>query len=191
MLGWWDFCFPLGSSEIPTGARSIPTKKQNESELWLRSPDSSRSAVIDYLCDLKQALCNPNTDWSPYGLVSERIHIFGNAIKLERQFKYLLGVGVRREEGKAGEGYLHKNFPWNTIFSILYFLSTSFAHLHNKNWFANIFFFIIGIIQKSYKWEQYEIYNSRASPVRWLWGACSSIFPGGCFSHLPTLTLQR
>ena len=71
-----------------------------------------KSWFYDYLCDLKQALYNPNTNGTPYGLVSERIHIFGNAIKLERQFKYLLGVGARREEGKQTRATsTHKYFP--------------------------------------------------------------------------------
>ena len=58
--------------------------------------------MIDYLCDLRQALCNPKTNGDPYSLVSERIHIFGDALKLEMKFKYLLGAGTGKEEGKAG-----------------------------------------------------------------------------------------
>lgn len=50
----------------------------------------------DYLRDLGQAQSNMNGD--PYGLVSEKIHIFENAIKLEMQFKSLLGDGAGREQ---------------------------------------------------------------------------------------------
>lgn len=43
--------------------------------LGLRGPGSSCGSAVKYLCDFRQALSNPNTVGSPYGLVSERIHI--------------------------------------------------------------------------------------------------------------------
>ena len=58
--------------------------------------------MIDPLHHFRQALYDANMDGSPYGQVSERIHSFENAVRLEMQFISLLGFGAEWEEGKAG-----------------------------------------------------------------------------------------
>lgn len=144
MPGHGGFGSLLICSEVPTVTGGDELGSRMKADFDSGRPGSRCGSMIDPLHHFRQALYNANMDGSPYGQVSERIHSFENAVRLEMHVISLLGVGGGWEEGKAGYGFcsMRKIFHETHFFSfILYFSKHLFYIPKNKNCFANVFLY--------------------------------------------------